>query len=102
MLFFFVLTVLAKPVGIYLLKVYYGERTILSIIFGRIESLFYAVTRVDPAREMNWKQYGIAMLLFSLVSSLALFAVQRLQFYLPLNPQEFAGTLRARRRDLAW
>ena len=91
LLFFFVLTILAKPVGIYLLKVYNGERTILSIVFSPIERLFYSITRVDPAREMNWKQYGVAMLLFSLVSSLALFAVQRLQFYLPLNPQEFAG-----------
>ena len=91
LLFFFVLTLLAKPVGIYLLKVYNGERTILSTIFGPVERLFYAITRVDPAREMNWKQYGIAMLLFSLVSSIALYAVQRLQFYLPLNTQEFAG-----------
>ena len=91
LLFFFVLTVLAKPAGIYLLKVYNGERTILSTIFGPVERLFYAITRVDPAREMNWKQYGIAMLLFSLVSSIALYAVQRLQFYLPLNTQEFAG-----------
>ena len=91
LLFFFVITLLAKPVGIYLLKVYNGERTILSFIFGPLERLFYAITRVDPAREMNWKQYGVAMLLFSLVSSLALYAVQRLQFYLPLNTQEFAG-----------
>ncbi len=91
LLFFSIVTILAKPVGIYLLKVYNGERTILSIILGPIERLFYAVTRVDPGREMNWNQYGTAMLLFSLVSSLALYAVQRLQFYLPLNPQEFAG-----------
>lgn len=91
LLFFFVLTLLAKPVGIYLLKVYNGERTIISIIFGPVERLVYAITRVDPAREMDWKQYGVAMLLFSLVSSLALYAIQRLQFYLPLNTQEFAG-----------
>ncbi len=91
LLFFFVLTLLSKPVGIYLLKVYNGERTIISIIFGPVERLVYAITRVDPAREMDWKQYGVAMLLFSLVSSLALYAIQRLQFYLPLNTQEFAG-----------
>lgn len=89
--FFFVLTILAKPVGLYVLKVYNGEKTFLSIIFSPIERVLYKITRVDPANEMNWKQYGVAMLLFSLVSSLALYGVQRLQFYLPLNPQGFAG-----------
>ncbi|MEQ1646832.1 MAG: potassium-transporting ATPase subunit KdpA, partial [Pyrinomonadaceae bacterium] len=56
-----------------------------------VERVIYAITRVDPSREMNWKQYGLAMLVFSLVSSLALYAVQRLQFFLPLNPQELAA-----------
>lgn len=89
--FTLVLTLLAKPMGVYLTKVYAGERTFLSFLFKPIEQLFYAVTRVDATREMNWKQYGVAMLIFSLVSSVALFAIQRLQFYLPFNPQEFAG-----------
>ena len=92
LLFLVVLTLLAKPVGIYLLKVYNGEKTLLDFIFKPVERLIYRVTWVDPSREMNWKQYGIAMLVFSLVSSLALYAVQRMQGILPLNPQEFAGT----------
>jgi K+-transporting ATPase ATPase A chain len=92
LLFLTVLTLLVKPVGIYLLKVYNGEKTLLDFIFKPVERLIYAVTRVDATREMNWKQYGAAMLVFSLVSSLALYAVQRLQGMLPLNPQEFAGT----------
>jgi K+-transporting ATPase ATPase A chain len=91
LLFFGIILVLTKPMGIYMLKVYNGERTFLSFIFSPIERLFYAITRVDPAKEMNWKQYGAAMILFSLVSSVALYGVQRLQYFLPLNPQDFAA-----------
>jgi len=90
-IFLAVLTLLAKPFGIYLLKVYNGEKTRLDLIFRPIERAVYAITRVDTEREMNWKQYGIAMLIFSLVSTIALYAIQRLQFYLPGNPQNFAA-----------
>ncbi len=86
-----VLTLLAKPMGVYLTRVYAGDRTLASFLLGPIERFVYRVVRVDHGREMNWKQYGIAMLVFSLVSSLGLFAIQRLQFYLPLNPQAFPG-----------
>ena len=85
------LTLLAKPMGVYLLNVYNGEGTFLDFIFRPVERLIYTITRVDPEREMNWKQYGVAMLIYSLVSSLALYAIQRLQFFLPANPQGFAG-----------
>src|SRR5262252_9180404 len=91
LLYIVVLTALAKPMGIYLVKIYNGEKTFLDLIFKPVERFFYAFCRVDPTAEMNWKQYGIAMLLFSLVSSLAVFAIQRLQFYLPYNPQAFNG-----------
>ena len=92
LLYLVVLTLLAKPAGIYLTKVYNGERTFLDFILKPVERLTYALCRVDAAEEMNWKQYGAAMLIFSLVSTLAVYALQRLQFFLPLNPQEFAGT----------
>ncbi len=91
LLYLVLLTLLAKPMGVYMTKVYAGERTFLSFIFRPIERLFYFICRVDPDAEMNWKQYGLAMLLFSMVSGLAVFAIQRLQFYLPLNPQGLAG-----------
>lgn len=91
LLFLAVLTLLAKPIGIYLLKVYNSEKTLLDFVFKPVERLIYAITRVDATREMNWKQYGVAMLIFSLVSSLALYALQRRQGMLPLNPQGFAG-----------
>lgn len=89
--FFAIIALLTKPVGIYMTRVYSGEKTFLDIIFKPVERGIYAITRVDPSKEMNWKQYGLAMLVFSLVSSLSLYAVQRLQFFLPLNPQELAA-----------
>ncbi len=92
LLFLFALTLLAKPAGIYLLKVYNGEKTLLDFIFKPVERFVYAFTRVDAKTEMNWKQYGAGVLIFSLVSTLALYAMQRFQGVLPLNPQAFAGT----------
>lgn len=92
LLFLVVLTLLAKPSGIYLTKVYNGEKTFLDFIGKPLERFIYAICRVDAIREMNWKQYGAAMLIFSLVSSLALYTIQRLQDFLPFNPQSFAGT----------
>src|SRR5215467_10923867 len=86
-----ILTLLARPMGVYLVKVYNGERTFLDFLLKPIERVVYAIIRTDPNREMNWKQYGIAMLVYSLVSSLALYAIQRFQFFLPANPQAFAA-----------
>jgi len=87
-----VLTLLAKPAGTYLTKVYNGERTFLDFVFRPIERALYAICRVNAGAEMNWKQYGAAILIFSLVSTLAVYALGRLQFFLPLNPQDFSGT----------
>lgn len=91
-LFFLVLlTLLTKPLGIYMARVYSGEKTFLDILFRPVERAFYAICRVDPTAEMNWKQYGFAMLIFSFVSGIALYGIQRLQYFLPLNPQGLAG-----------
>ena len=91
LLFFAVILALTKPTGVYLTRVYSGEKTFLDFIMRPFERLIYAVVRVDAEKEMNWKQYGAAMLIFSFVSVLAVYAIQRLQFYLPLNPQNFAA-----------
>ena len=91
MLYLVVLTLLTKPLGIFMTKVYNGERTFLSPVLGWLERLLYKVGRVDPNEEMNWKQYGFAMLMFSLVSAIAVYAIQRLQYFLPLNPQSLAA-----------
>ena len=86
-----VLAVLTKPMGIYLTKVFTGEKTVLDFVISPFEKLIYKLTGVTPEKEMNWREYGVAMLLFSLVSSLGLYAIQRLQGYLWFNPQEFSA-----------
>ena len=91
LLYLVLLTLLAKPMGVYMTRVYAGEKTFLSFALRPVERLFYFICRVDPEKEMNWKQYGVAMLVFSLVSTVVLYGIQRFQFYLPLNPQAFAG-----------
>ena len=91
LLYLALLTALTKPVGLYLEKVYAGEKTLLDFVCRPLERLFYKLARVDAAREMNWKEYGAAILAFSLVSSLALYLIQRLQNHLPFNPQKFAA-----------
>ena len=87
LIYLVVLTVLAKPLGIYMTRVYAGERTHLSFVIGPVERFFYRFCGVDPGNEMTWRQYGVAMLIFSLVSGVAVYVIQRLQYFLPLNPQ---------------
>lgn len=90
-IFFGLVLLLTKPIGVFLKKVYDDEPHLLKRLFGRCERLTYKLVGVDPTAEMNWKRYSFAMLSFSLVSSLVLYGIQRLQGYLPLNPQEFAA-----------
>src|SRR5215471_843404 len=89
--YFLVLLLLTKPIGIYMARVFSGEKTFVTRVFGPIERLIYKICRVDPATEQQWTTYTAAMLIFSVVSLLLLYALQRLQYYLPLNPQQFTG-----------
>ncbi len=91
LIFFGLVLLLTKPMGVFLKNVYDDEPHLLNRLFGRVERLTYKLVGVDPTAEMNWKRYSFAMLSFSLVSSLVLYGVQRLQGYLPFNPQEFAA-----------
>ena len=91
LVFFLIILALTKPMGIFLTSVYAGERTFLSPVFGWLERLVYRLTGIDPAEEMNWKRYAGAMVVFSLASVLFLYVLQRLQFFLPLNPQGLAA-----------
>jgi potassium-transporting ATPase potassium-binding subunit len=79
------------PLGGYMVKVFAGERTPLSPVLRPVETVFYRLSGVDPIREQNWLTYAFAVLLFNLVAFLLLYALQRLQGVLPLNPQGFAG-----------
>jgi K+-transporting ATPase ATPase A chain len=89
--FLAVLVLLTKPLGIYMARVYSGERTILHRVLSPLERLFYRLAGINPDDEMNWKVYAVAMLLFNLLGLLAVYALQRLQHFLPLNPQGMAA-----------
>jgi potassium-transporting ATPase potassium-binding subunit len=80
-----------KPLGVFMTHVFNRERTFLDPVLKPIERLIYKLTRVNAEREMRWTEYAAAMLLFSLVSMLVLFLIQRLQGVLPFNPQHLAG-----------
>jgi K+-transporting ATPase ATPase A chain len=89
----FLLAVLAvtKPLGIFMARVFAREKTFLDPALRPVERLLYRATGVDDKREMRWTEYTIAMLLFSGVSMLALYLIERVQYWLPWNPQHFAG-----------
>lgn len=86
-----IIIALAKPVGIFMTRVFDGERTFLHPVLRPIERLLYRLTGVDEKREMHWTEYALAMLLFSVVSLVLLYVIQRLQGYLPFNPQKLAA-----------
>jgi K+-transporting ATPase, KdpA len=91
-LFFFALVLLcAKPLGTYMARVFERERTFADPVLRPIERLIYRLTGIDETHEMRWTEYGIVMLLFSLVTMLATYAIERLQHFLPLNPQHLAA-----------
>jgi K+-transporting ATPase ATPase A chain len=82
-----VLLALAKPLGAFMAKVYQGERTFLDPVLGPVEQLIYRLSGVKADEDMNWKTYAIAVMLFNVLGLLAVYALQRLQAFLPLNPQ---------------
>src|SRR5262249_47953526 len=79
------------PLGAFMAKIFAGERTFLSPLLVPVETAFYRISGVDPAREHNWLSYAFALLLFNLVGFVLLYALQRLQGVLPFNPQGLAG-----------
>ena len=90
-IYLIVLILLAKPLGAYIARVYTGERTLLARIFGPVEQWIYRLAGISPEQEMSWKTYAVAMLLFNLLGLLAVYALQRAQHFLPLNPQGMAS-----------
>src|SRR4029077_1986535 len=90
--FIVVLALITKPMGLYLLRVLdVNGKTWLDPVLRPLERGTYRVMGVDPNREHNWKQYTFAMLLFSLIGCLFTYAILRLQYFLPLNPQGLAA-----------
>ena len=81
--FLLAVTLLVKPFGRYLARVFSGERTALDPLLCPVERLIYRLTGVDPAAEMRWQEYARAFVLFGLVGTLALYAILRAQRFLP-------------------
>jgi K+-transporting ATPase ATPase A chain len=91
LVFLILLTLLVKPLGRYMTRVYQGEATLLSFIFAPVEKLLYRIAGIDPELEMDWKQYALAMLLVNGLGLTVVFAILMLQGWLPLNPEKFPG-----------
>jgi K+-transporting ATPase ATPase A chain len=90
-LYFVLLLLLARPLGIYMLKVYEGKPCFTGIILGPVENLIYRVCGIDRSEEMEWKGYTKAVLFFNLAGFLFLYALMRLQEVLPWNVRGFGA-----------
>jgi potassium-transporting ATPase potassium-binding subunit len=86
-----VILAITKPVGVFMARVFNRERTFLDPVLRPIERLLYRLTLVDEEHEMRWTEYAFSMLLFSGVSMLVLYLIERAQQILPWNPQKFAA-----------
>jgi K+-transporting ATPase ATPase A chain len=91
LLFLVLIFAVTKPLGIFMARIFNRERTFLDPIARPLERLLYRVTGVDENHEMRWTEYAAAMLLFSGVSMLLLYLIERVQQWLPWNPQKFGA-----------
>ena len=90
-LVFALVALCAYPLGLYIARVLQGQRTLLSPVFGPAERGIYAIAGIDPSQGMGWKGYAVALLALNAMHFLLLYAMLRLQFYLPFNPQGMTG-----------
>ncbi len=88
---FLIVLALTKPVGLYMARVFSGERTPLSFVLAPVERGIYRVIGVDPEREQGWVGYVVAVIIFTLAGVLLLYAQERLQGFLPFNPAGLKG-----------
>jgi len=88
---FFALLIFAitKPLGLYMFRVFEGDQKPLPRLLGPIERLLYKLCGVNPKVQQDWKQYTLGMLIFSAITLLVTYGIERLQQILPLNPQNF-------------
>ena len=87
LVFIAVIWALAKPIGAFMAKVFAGERTWLHRLLRPVETAIYKLCGIDETAEQHWTAYAGALLVFSLVSLLFTYLIQRVQQWLPLNPQ---------------
>ena len=90
-IFLALILAVTKPMGVFMTRVFNRERTFMDPVLRSIERLIYRTTGVDENHEMRWTEYAFAMLLFSVVSMLLLYLMERVQGFLPFNPQKFVG-----------
>ena len=90
-IFSILVTLLSVPLGLYMARVFAGERTLLDPVLRPLERAIYRICGVHPGTEQTWIEYTVSMLLFSAVGMLLLYAIERLQYYLPLNPQSLVA-----------
>ena len=88
-IYFLILLAITKPVGLYMARVFNGERTFLHPVLRWLEALIYKLSGVREDAEQRWTQYSGALLSFSVFGFLLAYVIQRAQAYLPLNPQNF-------------
>ncbi len=98
LVFLVLIFAVTKPLGIYMARVFNRERTFVDALARPIERLLYRVTGVDENHEMRWTEYAVSMLMFSGVSMLLLYLIERVQQWLPWNPQKFGAVA----QDLAF
>jgi K+-transporting ATPase ATPase A chain len=91
LLFLVLVFLVTKPLGIFMAHVFNREKTFMDPVLRPIERLLYRTTGVDENHEMRWTEYAISMLLFSMASMVVLYLMERLQGYLPFNPQKFGA-----------
>ena len=90
-LYLVAILLVTKPLGVFMARVFSGEKTFLDPVLRPVEKLVYRLTSVDETHEMRWTEYTIAMLLFSGVSMILLYLIERVQQWLPFNPQKLAN-----------
>ena len=90
-IFCVLVTLLSIPLGLYMARVFTGEHTFLDPVMKPVERLIYRICGVNSAEEQTWTEYAVAMLLFSCAGMLLLYGIERLQYYLPFNPQAMSA-----------
>jgi len=85
------LLAITKPLGVYMARVFSGEKTFMDPMLRPVERLLYRMIGVDEKHEMRWTEYAVAMLLLSVVSMILLYVIMRVQQWLPWNPQHFGA-----------
>lgn len=85
-IFLSILLLTVKPLGIYMARIYEGKPAGLNVLLAPVERWIYRLTRVNPMQGMSWKTYAVAVMLFNVLGIISVYILQRLQYFLPLNP----------------